>query len=782
MPTTVNGIGTHYYGRKNRTVRTAPCRSCGRVASLESYDTRLWFVIVFIPIIPLGRKRVIDSCPICTRHFVASADAYEQARQLQVSAAQDQFRRDPSPPAALQVHATLLGFHEAEQAERFRQVVRDRFPADAELMAGLAAQLQQAGSYQEAGELYDLAHRLQPELPEARAAIALRKMAEGQLDEARRLLDFLEVPGAGQHYPIGPLDALSTYYQRAGRHDEALELAAHVLREVPEAGQQHKFRAFVARSEKALGRYESILPPREHTVRGLFRGEGHIYSNRIRWAILGTLAVALLAGGLAVNNEYIRQHRTLQVINACGAPVQVRVDDQPPQTVADTGRIVLAEGRHRIQLGGAVEETHDVDIQANYFDRWLQKPAWILVPGGEAPIIKHVVTYSKDPVPPAFELLLGRPFVTLPQVDYLFEEPPQNMNLRSRNAQVIKIWLERFAGSDTQAFEFGVHNDRERALTFAESRLRRRPEDNELLQAYLSSFQLGHMERPESFLETGLERRPVVVQWHRLYQTLAEAAGHDAALVARYDGYLRADPRNAALIYLRGRIEEDWDRQTEAIRRSIDADPRLPWPWASRATRDAAAARWTECLKNLNAARERKIDEKTIYDLSVSARIGAGEARFLADESRTRLAGNPMDLNAARRAARGDSRSRAARGHRAGADDLAEPAADGSPRPGRHVLPGLRALRDREARGVRGALPPLHGRGPPDIPAAQPAGPQADQGGDRRPFAGEGVRGPLGRTGRQPGLASGRQGARSREAGSNGVSPGWTRWARTPAA
>ena len=237
------------------------------------------------------------------------------------------------------------------------------------------------------------------------------------------------------------------------------------------------------------------MPPREHTVRGLFRGEGHIYSNRIRWAILGTLAVALLAGGLAVNNEYIRQHRTLQVINACGAPVQVRVDDQPPQTVADTGRIVLAEGRHRIQLGGAVEETHDVDIQANYFDRWLQKPAWILVPGGEAPIIKHVVTYSKDPVPPAFELLLGQPFVALPQVDYLFEEPPQNMNLRSRNAQVIKIWLERFAGSDTQAFEFGVHNDRERALTFAESRLRRRPEDNELLQAYLSSFQLGHMER-----------------------------------------------------------------------------------------------------------------------------------------------------------------------------------------------------------------------------------------------------------------------------------------------
>ena len=101
MPTTVNGIGTHYYGKKNRSVRTAACRSCGRVGNLESYDTRLWFVIVFIPIIPLGRKRVIDTCPSAGGTSWPNADAYEQARQLQVSGAIDQFRREPSPEAAL---------------------------------------------------------------------------------------------------------------------------------------------------------------------------------------------------------------------------------------------------------------------------------------------------------------------------------------------------------------------------------------------------------------------------------------------------------------------------------------------------------------------------------------------------------------------------------------------------------------------------------------------------------------------------------------------------------
>ena len=261
MPTTVNGIGTHYYGRKNRTVRTAPCHSCKRMGPLESYDTRLWFVVVFIPIIPLGRKRIIDKCSSCTRHYAVNADQYEQNKQLQVSGALDRFRREPSPESALSVHALLLGFHDREQAAQFRAAVREQFPSDAELFAGVAAQLDHASEFKEAAEFYEAAWKLQPDLPEARAGVAGRKMANGELDEARKLLDYLETPGAGQHYALGPLDVLSGYYQRQGRHEEALSIAAHLLREIPAAGQQHTFRAFVQKSEKALGHFESMLAP-----------------------------------------------------------------------------------------------------------------------------------------------------------------------------------------------------------------------------------------------------------------------------------------------------------------------------------------------------------------------------------------------------------------------------------------------------------------------------------------------------------------------------------------
>ena len=36
MPSTVNGIGTHYYGKKNKHVRRGECQHCRALMQLES--------------------------------------------------------------------------------------------------------------------------------------------------------------------------------------------------------------------------------------------------------------------------------------------------------------------------------------------------------------------------------------------------------------------------------------------------------------------------------------------------------------------------------------------------------------------------------------------------------------------------------------------------------------------------------------------------------------------------------------------------------------------------
>ena len=77
MPTTVNGIGTRYCGKKNPSTRHDTCSNCGREVELRSYDTTLFFVFLFIPLIPLGKKRVIDECPRCTSHHAMPLGDYQ---------------------------------------------------------------------------------------------------------------------------------------------------------------------------------------------------------------------------------------------------------------------------------------------------------------------------------------------------------------------------------------------------------------------------------------------------------------------------------------------------------------------------------------------------------------------------------------------------------------------------------------------------------------------------------------------------------------------------------
>ena len=273
MPTTVNGIGTHYYGRKNRTARTAPCHFCKRVGALQCYDTRLWFVIVFIPVFPLGRKRIMDECPSCRRHYVADADQYEQNKQLQVSGALDRFRREPSPDAALSVHALLLGFHEREQAAQFRETVRRQFPSDAELMVGLAAHSTISPS-------------------STRRPSSIRRRGNSSPICPRHA--WVSRDGRWQKASSIKLAGCSTSWKRQAQasiiHSNRLTSSRGTIRSragtrtpsrsprtfsgsCPGPHNCTLFARLYSGRRRRLGRSESILPPREHSLRSLFAGE-----------------------------------------------------------------------------------------------------------------------------------------------------------------------------------------------------------------------------------------------------------------------------------------------------------------------------------------------------------------------------------------------------------------------------------------------------------------------------------------------------------------------------
>src|SRR5215211_384795 len=99
MPHTINGIGTWYWGKSNLLVQDSTCKLCGSFARLTSYDTTLYFVVFFLPVIPLGRKRIIQKCPLCQRHRVVPLHKWEANKTEAIVETINEWRAQPGDSA-----------------------------------------------------------------------------------------------------------------------------------------------------------------------------------------------------------------------------------------------------------------------------------------------------------------------------------------------------------------------------------------------------------------------------------------------------------------------------------------------------------------------------------------------------------------------------------------------------------------------------------------------------------------------------------------------------------
>jgi tetratricopeptide (TPR) repeat protein len=182
----------------------------------------------------------------------------------------EQYRVNPTPEGAIGVHQQLFKFHQAEQAAEFQKTMSEKYADNAKVQSYLGAALEHVGKTDEAATYFQRALALRPDLPEARIGAARGYVRAGRLDEARKLLDFLEKPGAAQLYSLHPLETLALAYQKAGSHQEALDLFAKLQAELPKITEVKGFRDMVKKSEKALDRKDSMLPKQKFSWRRFF--------------------------------------------------------------------------------------------------------------------------------------------------------------------------------------------------------------------------------------------------------------------------------------------------------------------------------------------------------------------------------------------------------------------------------------------------------------------------------------------------------------------------------
>ena len=579
MPTTYNGIGTHYYSKRNVETRVNVCQQCGREGTLTSYDTRLWVVIVFIPVFPLERKRIIDQCSHCSRHYAINLHKWQTAGQLEISGADETYRSSPTAENAIALHQKLLAFHQTARADEFEKEIAQKFPSNAKALAYLGASLAHLGKHTDAFSYFRRALDFRPDLPEAKIGMGMEHLRQNRLHDAQNMFDILDKPGAGQLYSLEPLELLGNAFQAAGHHEDALRCFNRILTELPQAAQHPAFRKKIAKSEKAVGRKQSSLPKKNFNWRNFVGANNTDSGPALTKNGLAAFAViaAIVIGLFVFSNYYISGHRKIHIVNGLNGRISISIDGAAPFALPPHGlhEVTLSEGSHLAKISGAHTEEIPFDVRASYFSRWFSDPAWVLNPGGAAVLLHESVTYSQTPVPPTYSLHFGKPFEFFPAVTHPFKDLPETVKVSSKSETSLKTRVSEFRDPVASAVAFLLEENRQsEALELAELHLKLNPADDALLRLYLGEVYRRHeLPRALSLLESGLTRRPVSIEWHRTYQSIAQDLRPETNIVSLYNDFLAKDPTNSALIYLHGRVLESREQSLAEFQRALAANP-----------------------------------------------------------------------------------------------------------------------------------------------------------------------------------------------------------------
>ncbi len=615
MPATLNGIGTRYSGERNTQVRNGYCKSCNRYASLRSYDTTLFFVILFIPIIPLGKKRIIDECSSCRRHYVVNLSEYQRAREADYQKANGLLANTANEDDMLRGLGLLAGYQNPQDVGAAVTKLEATFPNSAKTH-GVVGEIHRLMSRFDLAEQSLSRSLALEENVDVREAVAELQFARSDPDAGRATLEpILAQPGArATRATAMAADA----FQRQGRHEEALSLLAKVTLDESNPELNKSLSKLRASSEHHLQR--ALVEPDKYVIDP---NRGVVMRKRVKFlplkiAAAATLAVGAIYAGVCM---YLGQRQKVYVINGSERGYTMKVAGKTSTLMpGQIEKMKVAQGKIDFAISdpsylgtpGAVEYT------SNFLFRPFNSDVVIINPDGQARLTHERVYYAPvattPPAPGMLAELIGQTSYIIKGADYPFETPPSTMQLDSKtNSKAVTVLYNDNVSSKLTLLghymsENSTHGD---ALA---SRLREWTLDGTTTAA--AAVAIMKPDERLAHLKAQLAIRPVVVHAHRMYQETMETTDLAHDLVGEYQQLLDAEPENPTLMYLLARITNDVAKSSELLAKAENASPPEPMAFIADAYRQAAAGDFNAVLQTLNRIKQ---------DPSVKAMIPAQE-------------------------------------------------------------------------------------------------------------------------------------------------------------
>jgi Tfp pilus assembly protein PilF len=637
MPFTLNGIGTSYAGRRNVSAVQGNCSFCGRFVRMSSYDTREFFCIVYIPLIPLRKFRILNSCSICRRHHRIPFDQFQGDMTAVIEPLRLAVERSPGDvEARLRLVDGLMGFQMSAEAERAAREALTVHPSDARLNRFLAGLIALRGKLAEATPFYRQAAASAPGDAESRSAFGRHLLARGEAAEAARELEQarrLDPDNPQLPYLLGQAlarekrwaEALSAFEQAASR-DPELAAGRDLPRRTreckqalgyPLTDQERKAGRWwwpSGRSERPWRQPLTTMEPRRRVVLGL------------GLALVG-LAVIFVATAL-----WRQRQNEVYFDNGLKRPVRVTLDGEafplpPGPPVVKT----LATGRHTVVVtgdGGEIERA-TIEIPRMDFAEAIAEHRIFVYNVAAAHIYqREEIGYSATPDQQTYkQTLVGlQRFFEEDGVDYAFVPAPQSITVdagtTTRKVAFGVVDLS-FNQLGITWFNQGKKREGEKALRRAvETGGCSTPARHNLVHALLQE------NRPDEAV--GEARKWIAdcpdegVEPHRLYQNTLSGLGRYDQVLAEYRARLDAHPEAGANHYLYGRLVSDPARSVPLYREAIRRDPQLSWAYAALGLEMLKAERDAEAMALLESSLRIPAHDPSFAENYAMAAIGAG--------------------------------------------------------------------------------------------------------------------------------------------------------------
>ena len=646
MPGVINGIGTWYYGRRNVHVGRARCENCGRVATISSYDTTLYFVVLFVPLLPLGGRRVMRQCSACSRHGVMPLKKFEILRAAEVKKAVNAYCEDPqSEERAIAAIHTVVGFCAVGQFDGLAALLTASLPNNGKVLSMLAAGYEYFGRHEEAIDAYRRALAAGHD-PETADALAVLLMSQRRADEAAGALKYILRDQVAAKADL--LALLAEAYQAEGRHAEALHVLEEIARVFPELAQDATLRRLRGVSEQHQGTGRAVVSARLPRA-----GAGLVATSRWASRLPRLVLPAIAAGALLIYlivSAGLASGREVRVVNGLTQPYTVTVGGQnvklQPQGIM---MITLSEGDYDLACDGAGVNIppQRVAIHTPFFKRAFSSPMIVLNPDRGAVLEEQTVAYGSTTVAPVEALHVGQAVYIFNSVDYPFCDFPPSINVPNTD----RVHMKRRVGlnglpNGVALFE---HVAKARGLAAAKTLVLEQIQKDTVSNAYIHAAATFDDLDFRTLFAARLAQRPINMTAHRAYQDWA-AKRDPGAVIHEYEALLQAQPESTALLYLMGRANDDAGVARGFYRRAVEGSSPEPYGFHALAYDALCTGNFAEAATNWQKAIGRTRDPEAVVEFRArrcEALMGAGDWRGALDLIRERLREAPPLLQVA---------------------------------------------------------------------------------------------------------------------------------------